>query len=288
MVSYFVETRNRSRGDRNPSNPDPPLWTLIFMGCLLINTVSFSFIPLGQISGFQVTILFLVLVVIPLLFLSLYLANKFGYGILFAGFLSIPGAAVGMIVLGDFIGVLTNRVVVEGIQVREAIYFPLAKVFEFEKPKLLLDRSVEFTDTRLVSQRPGGSGQAIPVHYVLVPIVDIDYVEGESVAAWAICASTDYSNRECFSDTSNGIRGGYQVPHNVRKIFLGGLKESRTNSQSNIQPIKTVDSPIFLYWSAGSRNKILIAGYFGIGFIIFLNFFWVGSVRIYYSLKKKH
>jgi hypothetical protein len=262
-------------------NP-PPLWTLLFMGCLLINTVTFSFIPMSQISGYDVSLLFLVLVVLPLLFLSLFLATKFGYGILFAAFLSIPGGIASVIVLGDFFAITFNKNIITSIQVREATNYPTAKVFEFTNPKLLIEKRFDTIQNRSIRERPGGSDHLPPFYHSLVPIVDLDFSdEGEDISAFAVCTHSQERPDHCsFSNTM--IYGGFQVPENLRLVLKNASLENK-----NALNFEMKNSPIFLYWVEKPREKIVKAGLYGLGFVVFLNLFWIISVYFYYFLQKK-
>jgi hypothetical protein len=280
----FVGTPRRmpdDSGSFHKSDP-PPLWTLLFMGCLLINTVTFSFIPMSQISGYDVSLLFLVLVVLPLLFLSLFLASKFGYGILFAAFLSIPGAIASVIVLGDFFAITFNKNIVTSIQVRDATNYPTAKVFEFKNPKLLMDKRFDTIENRSIRERPGGSDHLPPFYHSLVPIVDNDFVdEVEDISAFAVCSHSQERPNHCnFSNL--GIIGGFQVPENLRLV----LKNASLENQKNLK-LEIKSSPIFLYWVENPRERIIKAGFYGLGFVVFLNLFWIISVYFYYFMQKK-
>lgn len=277
----FVETPRERPEESGFGKSKPPLWTLIFMGCLLINTVVVSFIPMSQISGLDVSVLFLVLVVLPLLFLSIFLAGKFGYGILFAAFLSIPGGIASVIVMGDFFSLLSGRNIIQDIQVREAPYYPLAKIFTFKNPRLLHNQGLDTAYSQMVSGRAGGGNHLPAVTHSLVPIVDSDFRKGDDISAFALCTHNSKDRKDCTFRVS-GIHGGIQVPDPVRKTALEILKSHRDDYQLPIQ-----SSPIFLYWIPQPRERILLAGYYGLGFIVFLNILWVLSVYFYYTLQKK-
>lgn len=281
MTCGFVETRNRRPGGRKPDGNQPSVWTVIFMGCVLINSVTISFIPMSQISSFDVSLLFLVLVVLPLLFLSLFLATKFGYGILFAAFLSIPGGITSVLVLGDFSSLVMGRNVVEGIQVREATYYSLAKVFEFRSPVMDLEKIFHSIQVNTFRERAGGASHTPPIYHSLVPVLDIDQGENEEISVFAVCTHSDQNLKDCgfyYPD----VKGGIQVPENLRILFRSLVRE---NAEFLGRGVK--NSPIFLFWIPKSKERILHAGYYGLIFVFFLNFIWAASVILYYSLRKK-
>lgn len=275
----FIESPRRRRERENPKPPRPPITILVFMGLLLINTVTFSFIPMSQSLSMNVTILFLVLVFIPLLFLGIYLATKFGYGIILAGFLSLPGAAVSVLVLGDFFGVLMGRIIIEDIDVRKSIYFSHAKIFQFKDPVLLDDKSIEIIDSQSVLQRPGGSSQLAIVKYKLVPILDRNQLPTDKIGTWAICSIVGVATKCNWDDKA---KGGYQVGEPLRSLLL-----SKVQAHSSELGLETWQSPIFLFWVQSPKDKVLRAGYYGLSFLLFLNLFWVASVLIYYNIKSK-
>ncbi|MCC5815089.1 MAG: hypothetical protein JJT78_10055 [Leptospira sp.] len=280
----FVGTPRRLPDDSGSNdNPDtPPLWTLLFMGCLLINTVTFSFIPMSQISGYDVSLLFLVLVVLPLLFLSLFLASKFGYGILFAAFLSIPGGITSVIVLGDYFAIAFNKNIITSIQVREATNYPTAKVFEFNNPKLLIEKKFDTVQNRSFRERPGGSEHLPPFYHSLVPIVDTDFPEeGEDISAFAVCTHSKDRPDNC-NFSNRLIFGGFQVPESLRLVLKNASLENAKGLNFEIK-----NSPVFLYWVEKPRDRVVRAGLYGLGFVLFLNLFWVISVYFYYFMQKK-
>lgn len=275
----FVESPRRPGGDNERQRPlNPPVWVLAFMGCLLINTVTFSFIPMGQIVSLEVSVLFLALVVLPLLFLAIYLASKFGYGMLFAGFLSVPGAVVSVMVLGDFFGILTHRNFVENISVRESVYYPTAKILLFKNPILLEDKLLHVVQS--LSEKPISSTEpSLPATYSLVPIVDSDYQNSEKIASFAVCVHTGNQQEDC--GFTQGWKGGFQVSEPLRLFLRASL---RRNGEK--LGIDTWDSPVFIHWVADPKERILTAGYLGLAMVLFLNLFWMGAVYLYHSLQK--
>lgn len=281
----FVETPRRRPEEPESFGSPPPLWTLIFMGILLILTVTVSFIPLSQISGMDVAILFMVLVVLPLLFLSVYLTTKFGYGILFAAFLSVPAAITSTVILGDFFSLVYGKNIVEGISVRDATLYPSAKIFIFRDPILLHHKTFDSIPGLSPSSSRDGTdsshNQVKELIHSLVPIVDSDQKEGEEISAFAVCSHTSLEREDC-SFLKTGITGGFQVPGQLR-TFLHSILRQRSEDLG----IVSKTSPVFLYWVPRPKERIYSAGIYGLGFIAFLNGFWAVSIFLYYNLKKK-
>lgn len=276
----FVETPHRRRREEGFNPNKQPMWILSFVGCLLINIVSFSFIPLGGTISLEVSLIFLILVIVPLLFFSLYLASKFGYGIIFAGFLSIPGAIVSVLVLGDFFGMISGRNIVENIPVRNSIYYPTAKIFTFENPILWKEKTIKFTQAQEVGFRPGGSSHLPIRYYAVTPIIDSDYKPDESIASFAVCQLVHVNQETC--EYSNEYRGGFQIPENLRSFFIQSI-----HSKISELEITSRKSPIFLFLSGNPRQKLFQAGIYGLSFLVFLNVFWVLSVFFYRKYGKK-
>lgn len=277
----FIETPEHGRKKGDSSSNRQPIWVLLFIGCLLIDIVSFSFIPMGGNVSFDVSLLFLILVILPLLFLSLYLASKFGYGVIFAGFLSIPGAVVSVLVLGDFFGLVSGRNIVEDISVRSAIYYPTTKILTFDNPILWKEKTIKFTKAEELGIRAGGSSRVPVRYYAVIPIIDSDYKENESIASFAVCQLTHFTDETC--EYSSEYQGGFQIPEHLRLFFIQSIHSKL--SEINISSRR---SPIFLFLSTNPRQKLFKAGLYGLGFILFLNIFWIASVFFYeYFLKKK-
>ncbi|NCN08846.1 MAG: hypothetical protein GW938_03260 [Leptospira sp.] len=275
----FIESPKRRKDSGNPQPPRPQIGVLVFMGLLLINTVTFSFIPMSQSLSMNVTILFLVLVFIPLLFLAIYLANKFGYGIILAGFLSLPGAAIAVLVLGDFFGVIMGRIIIENIDVRKSTFYSHAKIFQFNDPVLLKDKGIDVTDSHSVLQRPGGGSQLTTMHYKIVPVVDRNFLKTDKIGTWAICTLLPPATN---CEWDKNAKGGFQVGEAFRSSLL-----LKVNSQADELDLKTWQSPIFIFWVSNPKERILIAGYYGLGFLFFLNLFWIASVLLYYRIKPR-
>jgi hypothetical protein len=279
-MQKFIESPKKKWGKNFGKSSQPEIWILIFMGLLLINTVTFSFIPLSQSVSLSVSIFFMVLVFFPLLFLGFYLANKFGFGILFAGFLSLPGAGIGVLVLGDFFGVLTGRIIAENISVRKAIYYPQAKIFSFENSKLLQEKKIEVNDSNQLSQMTVRNSNQRSMSYSLIPLVDKNYQENEKVSVWAVCSFSNRKDENCFKDEN--ISSGFQVSHNLRPLLLKTIRK-----EEGILGIESWESPIFLILVPYAKKRVIQAGYFGLSLLFFINLFWIISVLLYYRFQKK-
>jgi hypothetical protein len=280
-MQKFIETPRKKWGRNFGNSSNPQIWILIFMGLLLINTVTFSFIPLSQSVSLSVSILFMVLIFFPLLYLGFYLANKFGYGILFAGFLSLPGAGIGVLVLGDFFGVLTGRIIAENISVRKAIFYPQAKIFSFQNSKLLLEKKIIVKDNKTVSENfsKNSNLNSNAMNYALVPVIDEDYQENEKVSVWAVCAFLIAKGENCFQENA---KSGFQVNPNLRPVLLKTIRMEESNLD-----LESWESPIFLILVPFAKKRVIQAGYFGLALLFFINLFWIISVLLYYRFQKK-
>jgi hypothetical protein len=145
-----------------------------------------------------------------------------------------------------------------------------------------LDKIFHSTHVVPARERPGGSDYRAPVSHSLVPILDPDQREGEEVSAFAVCTHTPETLRDC-AFYYPGINGGFQVPENLRLFLKSIVREQEERLQ-----FRAKNSPIFLFWTARPRERILQAGWYGLGFLFFLNLFWVSTVYLYDRIQKKN
>lgn len=94
-------------GDRPfPPEPSPQnlTWQLLLIGFGLVNGMALLFIPLGMYGSVFFTIIWLLFLFLPLLFIVIRLSTKFGNLLYVALFLSLLSAGVSSLYISHTIG----------------------------------------------------------------------------------------------------------------------------------------------------------------------------------------
>ena len=255
MTLTFIE----SKPQKKPNVPQN-FWKLIFAGLFLINGVCLCFIPIGISFSYHISAFLLVILFLPIVLFGIYLSHRLGMGILLAGFLSIPSGAIGFLILGDYVGVLTKFTYVETATPKEVLLQNNGRVFgiqNFRIPK-------EFLGT--ISKLHSASG----LQTYLYPVFDLEAKKDSPVSVWGVCKEKSFE---------------------VCQTFQKGMVLLQQDSESVLIQIKTLENRfqlksakgfVVLKFSKDPIQKIKEAGMFGSLFLLLINVSWILSVLLFF------
>jgi hypothetical protein len=221
---------------------------IIFFALLALALVWFFY---GSADTFYFIVYCLLITVI--LFASMYAAGLADGFILFLVITVMVSLEV--FVIPEYIVFYKGDDVVNNIAVNDAVKYPDARGFRFSGGRLLLDKTGDDHEEVDVSNDGGPTGS---ITYYIVPFVEDDWKEGDSVYVWAAdLESTSYLSKvpfhlsEAYPKLQNRWNAGISLKTKGQEYHQ---YDDALRDAVDRHGIKTRNKPVLLYWCSSPEK----------------------------------
>lgn len=251
-MNYFIESPKRKRPEE-----EKPEKSVFLIGLVLILGFGILMIPFGIFFTISTSTLALVLLFLPLLFLSLSFVRNTGLKIIFAVFLALLSGGTSILFLGDYIGFLAGINVRTNVLPEEVGVFSDYKYLYLKDFKIDESNSESFKAPILIRNRFGNKIYGPTFNFRYAKIVSVkDSILPRSV--FAICYTS--TSEPC--QFSGSVSGGAVIQDPIWE------------PQSKMVPA----GAIFLLWKDQGLEEFSKKGKFAILAYFCLIFLWAGVV----------
>ncbi|EKP05442.1 hypothetical protein LEP1GSC018_1435 [Leptospira kirschneri str. 2008720114] len=254
-------------GDRPfPPEPSPQnvTWQLLLIGFGLVNGMALLFIPLGMYGSVFFTIIWLLFLFLPLLFLVIRLSTKFGNLLYVALFLSLLSAGVSSLYISHTIGFFL------GIPIGKNM--DLSQRGEFGKNRILVFREVKILPDYIYSRSAISKSKAEPqltktIYFPVAPLVSSSWKEGDPVHVWVACEKMELPT--CNWGSSVFFWGENLKNHSLYPYYKLSVQDAGRIYKFAVSEYPTIFRPI-----TDPEKKLVRAGMYGLSGLFFLNYSW--------------
>jgi hypothetical protein len=269
MMIQFVERKRDPDGERSFNR-----WILLLVGLLIINGMTLVFIPLSIFVSKNISAAFLIIIFILAFFACIRYSYKFSYGTIYALFLSIIGATVSFLYLGEFVSLISGNLVKKNVSITDNLQYNSKKIIYFSNGKFLEDYSNQLLG--VVQPKVSRLQTTKPIYFQVTPFVEDSWKHGDPIRIWFVC--NDAGMKDCL--LNKGYRTGMLISEpDPLKNYIKAIEITKEKFgltlHKNIHIIRWVKNPEY---------GILQTSFFATLVVLGLNIFWMLSVFIYYLI----
>jgi hypothetical protein len=198
--------------------------------------------------------------------LGVLYSQKFGYIIMIACFLSIPGGAIGSLFLSDYLGFIRGTIFLKLPVPEDSIFHPYAKAFQWEQ-------AIPISRFQYLWKDPSQSRQNVVIE--VVPLSGSP-LKKSPFSIWLVCQSKE--NASCMNFKEHVLR----LPEDSEVGYSLAIQAANKNFQ--LEQSKTLQ----LYHPITDANQYFQKkGIYSGMSILILNFLWIISLLISNSFSRR-